>query len=352
MIPIRTALLLGSVAPLLVALASCSKGVDSSSVGTGGQSTGGQSTGGQGTGGQGTGGGGGMTGPCTDLSGTIETLAKGVYCVTGDVVIPAGTLLDIPPGTELIFKGRWHFGRDPALMDVQGAASGSVRAVGTAAEPIVFRGETPSTGWFGITVSFASDPVHLEHVTIRDAYKDDHDPNSRIWRRGGGLSSYVNDKGTIIRHSRFINNRAWMIAGALDINSNGLWPNNGTIEITDTLFEDNECECGLYVGSADDKCGGGAIHFAHIVGPVTLANNVFRNNRALGSSDIPSYGGAFGAFDSALPLGAGNLFEGNSASMADGAISCAGHPSFGVNFISADPSNSFVGNQPDIGCGL
>ena len=53
--------------------------------------------------------------PCQDLKGVVTKIAKGVYCVTGDVIVPKGTLLDIPAGTELIVKGRFHFGRDPAL---------------------------------------------------------------------------------------------------------------------------------------------------------------------------------------------------------------------------------------------
>ncbi|MFI5299450.1 MAG: hypothetical protein ACHREM_15265 [Polyangiales bacterium] len=291
-------------------------------------------------------------GACTNLSGSITSLAKGRYCVVGDVIVPAGTTLSVPAGTELIFMGRFHFGRDPALADTVGATSGGLSAIGTAAEPIVFRGATTATAWFGIAVSYNPDPVQLEFVTIRDAYKDDHDPNSRIWRRGGGLSSYVNVAGTIIRHSQFINDRAWMVAGALDINSNGSWPSAGPVEISDTLFEDDDCECGVYVGSADDKCGGGAIRFSHVGGPVTITNNVFRHDSALSTAGIDAYGGGVGAFDSQLPLGVGNLFDSNSASAADGAISCAGHPALGVDFTSVDPSNVFTGNTPDIGCGL
>jgi hypothetical protein len=289
---------------------------------------------------------------CTNLSGTITTIAKGRYCVVGDVIVPAGTTLSVPAGTEFVFMGRHHFGRDPALPDAVGAVSGGLSAIGTAAEPIVFRGASTTTGWFGITVSYSPAPVHLEYVTIRDAYKDDHDPNSRIWRRGGGLASYVNEKGTILRHCQFINDRAWMSGGALDINGNGTWPNAGPVEITDTLFEDDACECGIYVGGPDDLCGGGAIRFSHVGGPVTIERNVFRRNRALSTNGIDAYGGGIGAFNSALPLGKGNLFENNSAQAADGAISCAGHAALGVNFISVDASNVFSGNVPDKGCGL
>lgn len=282
----------------------------------------------------------------------VTWVAPGTYCVTGDVIIPAGAVLTIPPGTQFVFMGRYHFGRDPALPDDASAISGGLVAVGTPEQPIVFRGEDPQTGWFGITISHSPVPVHLEYVTIRDAYKDDHNPTSRIWRRGGGLSSYVNGAGTIIRHCQFINNRAWMVAGALDVNTNWYGHQTQPVEVTDTLFDSNTCECGIYVGSADDKCGGGAIRFSHVAGPVTVERNTFRRNQALNTNGIPAYGGALGAFDSAVPLGAGNTFEHNVASEMDGAISCAGHPALGINFIRVDPGNTFTGNLPDVGCGL
>lgn len=88
--------------------------------------------------------------------------------------------------------GRFHFGRDPSIPDAEPptiAGSGSIHAIGTAAEPIVFRGVTPDTGWYGIVVSHSHDTVHFEHVTIRDTRKDDTNTNSRIWRRGCALGS-------------------------------------------------------------------------------------------------------------------------------------------------------------------
>ncbi len=51
-------------------------------------------------------------GSCIELKGTVSTLARGTYCVTGDVIIPTGVTLDIPAGTTFIVKGRFHFGRD------------------------------------------------------------------------------------------------------------------------------------------------------------------------------------------------------------------------------------------------
>lgn len=328
--------------------------------GAGGGVTGGGTGGGNVVGGGAGGGGTGGTpdaGPCTPLSGVVTTLAKGTYCVTGDVIIPTGTTLDVPAGTTFIVMGRYHFGRDPSWPDQEPpaiAGSGSLHAIGTAAEPIVFRGVTPDVGWYGIVISHSHDTVHLEHVTIRDTRKDDSDPSSRIWRRGGALGSYVNVKGTILRHCTFLNNYASTVAGAVDLNSHGTWPNEGKIEITDSRFEDNRCDCVSYSGSSTDLCGGGAIRFSHIGGDanlVKLERNTFVGNEARKTGSILAYGGAIGGFDSSLLLGPGNVFTGNRAGTNDGAISCAGQPQVGLVIDGVHPSITFSGNTPNNGCG-
>ena len=296
-------------------------------------------------------------GPCVALQGTVTALARGTYCVIGDVVIPTGVTLDIPAGTTFIVMGRHHFGRDPAIPDLEPPAipgSGTIHAIGTAAEPIVFRGESPSTGWFGIVVSHSHDTVHLEYVTIRDTYKDNADPSVRIWRRGGGLGSYVNVHGTILRHCTFINNRASSVAGALDINSHGLWPNQGPVEITDSVFEGNSCECKTYSVSANDLCGGGAIRLSHVGGDANLVkiqNNVFRDNDARRTGAIDAFGGAIGGFDDALVIGPGNVFDSNHADTGDGAISCTHQSTLGTIIDAVDPTVVFTNNTPDNGCG-
>jgi hypothetical protein len=323
--------------------------------GSGGNPSGG--TGG-GSGGAGTGGGIAplppVPGDCVQLQGTLTTIESGTYCVVGDVIIPVGTVLQIPPATTFIFMGRYHFGRDPSLPDLENVASGSISAIGTAAAPIVFRGETETTGWFGITVSYATAPVHLEYVTIRDTYKDDTTTGSRIFRQGGGLSSYQNAAGTILRHCTFTNNRAMAIAGALYINGNGVWPDEGRVEITDSVFDYNSCECAWYDGSETDLCGGGAIQFVHVGGDaalVTIERNTFRFNQALKTGEWDAYGGAIAGFDSGVILGPNNVFENNAAATRDGAIYCGVPQSPGLIIDSVDPSVVFENNTPDNGCG-
>ena len=64
--------------------------------------------------------------------------------------------------------------------------------------------------------------MHLEWVTISDTYKDDTTIGTRIWRRGGALNSYMNAKGTILRHCTFTNNRSLTVGGAVDVRDQGV----------------------------------------------------------------------------------------------------------------------------------
>lgn len=295
---------------------------------------------------------------CTiDLQGSVSTIEKGVYCVVGDVIIPSGVTLDIPPGTQFVFKGRYHFGRDPLVPDLEPPAimgSGTIRAIGTAEEPIVFRGETPDTGWFGIAISHTHDVLQLEYVTISDTYKDDDNRNSRIWRTGGGLNSYMNKKGTILRHCTFKNNRALSAGGGVEIFGHGYWPEQGPVEISDTRFEGNSCECSLYSSTPLDRCGGGGLRLTRVSGSdvlVKLQNNTFLNNEARAVGMVESFGGGLSGSQSGVILGPGNVFEGNSAANGDGAISCNHEPMLGSVIDEVDPSVTFTNNRPDNGCG-
>jgi hypothetical protein len=126
------------------------------------------------------------------------------------------------------------------------------------------------------------------------------------------------------------------------------------VEITDSLFEDNRCECRTYSGSSTDFCGGGAIRFSHVGGDadlVKIERNVFRRNAALRTASIDAYGGAIGGFDDGIIIGPGNVFEQNSAATADGAITCNGQSQPGTIIDAVDPSVVFSGNTPDNGCG-
>jgi hypothetical protein len=247
--------------------------------------------------------------------------------------------------------GRFHFGRDPALADTAGAQSGTVRAIGTATEPIIFRGQTAQTGWYGIVVSYSPNPIQLEYVTIRDTFKDDPNPNSRVWKRGGAIGSYQNSGGTIIRHCVFINNRALHMAGAIDFNGSG-----SQVEISDSHFEGNSCDCALTSApSTTDLCGGGAVRFSHVAGnadKVKIVNNRFLNNQSRTTGTMPAYGGALAGFDNSIIIGPGNVFSDNSAGAGDGAISCTNQTALGNNFVSVDPSCTFANNVPNNGCGL
>jgi hypothetical protein len=290
---------------------------------------------------------------CTDLKGEISEIGAGTYCVTGDVIIPNNTVLRIPAGTEFVFMSKHHFGKNPIIPDDVYSGVG-LEAIGTAEQPIVFRGATPEIRWWGILIDKSSVAVRLEYVTIRDALKDDSSPISAQFTRGGGLGSVLNLKGTIIRNCKFIHNEASTVGGAIHIDGNGTWGDSvgcGLVEITNTLFKDNSCDC-QYIDtpSSDDRCGGGAIRLTQLCPNFKLEGNAFCGNRAQ-TGRSSGRGGALSAWmASDLNVGKNNVFSGNAAN-AEGAISCAGR-GLGTGFASVDPSNSFVDNKPDIGCGL
>jgi len=99
-------------------------------------------------------------GICIELSGTIDsakTLSAACYHVTSDVNVTAA--LTISPGVTLEFdEGVW--------MSVN--SGGSLSAVGTAAEPIVFTGSQEVPGYWGGLYFYYSNSLNnrLEHVTI------------------------------------------------------------------------------------------------------------------------------------------------------------------------------------------
>ncbi len=99
-------------------------------------------------------------GGCGELSGTISsdtTLSESCYNVTGNVNVDAALTID--PGVTLEFdEGVW--------MSVN--SGGSLNAVGTAAEPIVFTGSQAVRGYWGGLTFYYSNSLNnqLDHVVI------------------------------------------------------------------------------------------------------------------------------------------------------------------------------------------
>lgn len=91
---------------------------------------------------------------------TPKTFTKGIYTVKETIDVSAA--LTIMPGCIFIFES----GKG---LNIQ--AEGYVSAIGTAAEPIIFKGSTENSPgyWAGIRIGSNNPSNHLEYVTVQDA---------------------------------------------------------------------------------------------------------------------------------------------------------------------------------------
>jgi hypothetical protein len=94
-----------------------------------------------------------------DITGTL-TAADGPYTITGDVTVPADSLLTIEPGVSLFFN-------DTTKLFILG----NIKAIGTASSRILFtkNGTDSLRGWAGIFINNdpQSDTNYFEHCEIK-----------------------------------------------------------------------------------------------------------------------------------------------------------------------------------------
>ncbi len=145
---------------------------------------------------------------CGPQTGTWQYDTVFVDC---DVQVPAGALLQIMPGTKVIFRGYYS-------LQVQG----SLKALGTAADSIVFTvadttgfGNIHSTtgGWNGLRFEFkpiASDSSLFSHCIFR--YGKAAGDSSNCY--GGAARALQTDK-IAFRHCSFVSNYAFYWGGAI-----------------------------------------------------------------------------------------------------------------------------------------
>lgn len=104
---------------------------------------------------------------------TKDLLLDGNYLLASDLQVPAGITLTISPGTTIYVQPAEGTKIDPEFLsrEVEVLIRGSLRAVGTAARPIVFKPVTEDPEailWSGLQL-VGSELVRLEHLTIEQA---------------------------------------------------------------------------------------------------------------------------------------------------------------------------------------
>lgn len=223
----------------------------------------------------------------TSISGTLVTqtllAAASPYRVTGDLTVPAGNRLTIEPGVRLVFAGRFKL-----------AIRGRITAVGTAAAPITFTAETPSTGWKGMRLASNGDGAadQLEHCIFEYANKSggndgagDEGPYSEV---SGGAVWLSGRSNVSFNHNEVRFNRAPGHGGGMAIISP-----SGPATAVGNNFHDNEC-----TGPRTQYQGvAGGVYLDHLPNAAawTFRDGEFRNNKA-------AEGGAFYFWDSTATL--------------------------------------------------
>jgi hypothetical protein len=205
------------------------------------------------------------------------TLANSPYLVTGEITVPAGQTLTIEPGVEVNFQGHFKF-----------TVNGTLLAVGTETDNILFTTDDPSVGWHGIRMTNSQSGSNLTYCRIEYGRTSDGDYPDQ---HGGGVM--MNNSDAVIDHCIFAENVAVTPDNGMGGAIYGMNTTSAT-QITNCSFVDN-------VAYAE----GGAIKFSGDTG-ANIENCDFLNNTV-------SYGGGaiclYGCYNTVIDkcLFAGNV---------------------------------------------
>jgi hypothetical protein len=133
--------------------------------------------------------------PGGNVSG-LWTISGSPYLIEGEITIPAGEILFIDPGVEVNFQGHYKL-----------IVNGSIEAIGTEADSVVFTAANTTDGWHGIRLIDASSESVLEYCVI----KYGNATGSGSDEHGGGVYCYHSD--LVISHCLFTENRALSESG-------------------------------------------------------------------------------------------------------------------------------------------
>jgi parallel beta-helix repeat protein len=239
--------------------------------------------------------------PGGNVSGTWDASGS-PYLIDGDITVPAGQTLTIEPGVEVLFQGFYGL-----------TVNGTLQAVGTESEPILFGGGHPTAGWVSINIIDATDSSQLTYVIVENAAR---------------TGVYIENVSALISYSTIRDNEG---GGIKLLNSNARLVGNHIINNTNS-------------GS------GGGVYMLNSPNP-ELTDNVISNNSVVRppSGFIPSTGAGGGIFArSSDPVLRNNVISNNS-------VSAVRQRGGGIHFYYADAiliNNTITGNTAGDGAGI
>ena len=243
--------------------------------------------------------------PAGNVSGVWD-LAGSPYYIDGEIVIQAGTELQINPGVEVIFNNHYKFN-----------IYGRITANGTANDSIVFKPLNSAAGWHGLRFyngnSSSLPPNEISFCQFKQGYGigtgDD---------QNGGAIFCSNTSNLTISNSFFFQNYCAWDGGAIHLAA------DSDVQIDDCLFLQNDC--GFF--------GGGII--AYNSDPV-LNGCTFKEN----TSSV--FAAGFSAWNNSNPQLYNCIFIENSAG------ACSGIYCVSSNLIMANIL--FINNTTNYGSG-
>ena len=258
-----------------------------------------------------------------EVSGTW-TAADSPYLVEGNITVPAGQTLVIEPGVQVLFQGLYKL-----------TVNGTLQAVGTDSDLIVFSGSQAAAHWAGLEFTNTPDGSQLTHVIVEGSlgdgiYIENASPlisYSTIRANEGGGIYMLNSNATLI--GNHIINNVNKSSGA------GIYMRNSNPELTDNVISNNEVDAPPS-GYIPSTRGGGGI-FARSSNPV-LRNNVISNN-SVGA--VITRGGGIQLYY-ADPILINNTITGNSAGEGAGIHLYYSEPTIVNTILWNDPSHEEI----------
>ncbi|MGD0339965.1 MAG: T9SS type A sorting domain-containing protein [Bacteroidota bacterium] len=198
------------------------------------------------------------------------------HVISGDVVVPPDSLLTLEAGVEVRFDGHYKF-----------LVHGTLRAIGTPADSIIFTRNRPaddSRGWGIRFDSSSADTNILRYCRIEHGYAIDTIGSSGYSDIGGGVFCF--NANLIIENCHITHNTA-STGGGIYIFNFLDYPVPKFVYIRSNLIDSNST-----ISKSYNACGGGGINVEG--GQVTIERNLIIGNTYSGND--ANYEGGGGIF--------------------------------------------------------